>query len=431
MRGQPALRAAGALCALFVASCGSDTSEPEAGAPPGSVTVFLGDTQLFVTETRRAQGVVRDARGNQLATSVVWSSSNPAVLAVDTAGVVTGVAPCQADLKAQAGDVTSKLSVRVLERLGFAFPLAGTLNRHFFLLNYVDQQPATGLRDYNCGVKTYDGHQGTDITLATFAVMDSGVTILAAAPGTVSEVRDGLYDRNKVWGGPGFGNYVTLSHRDGFISIYGHMRQGSVKVTQGQPVAAGTPLGLVGSSGNSDVPHLHIEFQRNGAVVDGYAGPCGPSVDQWGEPLAYQDTFALMATGLANTDLTLDNVKDPPAQIDTFSTSDARIWMWVELFNARAGKLSRWELFDPSGTLKNTIQLTHGQFYSLSWWWMWQSIPGFVATPGTWHIDYYHGGERLAQRTFVLRGAIAALAPPGDRAPSGRGGGGWQPRPER
>lgn len=416
--------------ALLLVACGSETSEPETPGAATSITLFLGDAQLFVTEGRRALGVVRDARGNQLATPIAWSSSNPAVLTVDTSGVVTGAAPGQADLKARAGEATGDLSVRVLERLAFGFPLAGALNRHFFLLNYVDQQPGAGLKDYHCGLKTYDGHLGTDITLASFAVMDSGVTVLAAASGTVSELRDGLYDRNKAWGGPGFGNYVTLTHRDGFISIYGHMREGSVKVTQGQQVAAGTPLGLVGSSGNSDVPHLHIEFQRNGAVVDGYAGPCGPTVDQWGDRLAYQDAFALMATGLAKTDLTLDAVKDPPAQADTFSTSDSRVWMWVELFNAQAGNVSRWEVFDPTGTLRNTIQLTHQQFYSLSWWWMWQNIPGFLTVPGTWRIDYYHGGQRLAQRTFVLQGATAALALPRDHTPSGTGGGGWHPRPE-
>lgn len=429
LRGQLALLAGAAVGGLLTTGCGSDTSDPEAADAPASVTVLLGDAEVFVTETRRAQGVVRNAQGNQLATPVVWSSSNPLVLAVDTAGVVTGVASGQADLKGQAGDVSGTVSVRVLERMGFGFPLAGTLNTHFFLLNYVDQQPGTGLKDYQCGAKTYDGHLETDITLANFAVMDSGVTVLAAAPGTVSQVRDGLFDRNTAWGGPGFGNYVAINHRDGFVSIYGHMRQASVSVELGQEVAAGTPLELVGSWGNSDVPHLHIEFQRNGTVTDAYAGPCGPTVDQWGESLPYQDRFALMATGTTNSELTLDAVKDPPAQVDTFSTADSRVWMWVELFNARAGAVSRWEVFDPGGNRANVVQLTHRQFYSLSWWWMWQTIPGFLTTAGTWRIDYYYGGQRLARRTFVLKGSAAALAAPRERPASGVGGGGWQPPP--
>ena len=46
--------------------------------------------------------------------------------------------------------------------------------------------------------------------------------------------------------------------------LLGHMMQGSVRVSEGQAVHVGQPLGQVGNTGNSDEPHLHIHAQRPG-----------------------------------------------------------------------------------------------------------------------------------------------------------------------
>ena len=61
------------------------------------------------------------------------------------------------------------------------------------------------------------------------------------------------------------GNAVVLEHPGGWTSIYCHMRQGSVRVKQGQEIAAGQPLGLVGESGAAAFPHLHFEIRHSGA----------------------------------------------------------------------------------------------------------------------------------------------------------------------
>lgn len=63
----------------------------------------------------------------------------------------------------------------------------------------------------------------------------------------------------------GFGNSVTLFHTiDGkhYVTLYAHMANGSVKVKKGQKVAAGTPLGKMGSTGISTGKHLHWELQK-------------------------------------------------------------------------------------------------------------------------------------------------------------------------
>lgn len=64
--------------------------------------------------------------------------------------------------------------------------------------------------------------------------------------------------------GGGFGNYVILLHKiDGkfYTTLYAHMKDGSVKVKKGQKVEAGTPLGVMGTTGMSTGIHLHWELR--------------------------------------------------------------------------------------------------------------------------------------------------------------------------
>jgi murein DD-endopeptidase MepM/ murein hydrolase activator NlpD len=89
-----------------------------------------------------------------------------------------------------------------------------------------------------------------------------GTPIRVIAAGTVIKVQanDG-----------GFGNDVWVEHDvDGkqFVSVYGHMEDNSFKVVTGQLVVVGDVLGLVGSTGNSTGPHLHLEVHVDGVPVD-------------------------------------------------------------------------------------------------------------------------------------------------------------------
>lgn len=58
-----------------------------------------------------------------------------------------------------------------------------------------------------------------------------------------------------------FGSGVTGQTTDGKLTIgYYHMESGSLKVKEGDVVAAGTPLGTEGATGNVTGRHLHMEF---------------------------------------------------------------------------------------------------------------------------------------------------------------------------
>jgi murein DD-endopeptidase MepM/ murein hydrolase activator NlpD len=95
-------------------------------------------------------------------------------------------------------------------------------------------------------------HRGYDL------YQGCGATIYAAGPGTV--IRAGAWDA--------FGNAVEIDHGGGVVTIYGHMMWGSLLVSQGMSVVAGTPLGLEGETGVSTGCHLHFEIRVNGTAVD-------------------------------------------------------------------------------------------------------------------------------------------------------------------
>src|SRR5687767_9768954 len=77
------------------------------------------------------------------------------------------------------------------ERPSLGFPLACELGRTCEIQHYVDRDPSPATKDYRCGLKTYDKHNGIDIRLLDMAAQRAGVAVLAAAPGRVARLRDG------------------------------------------------------------------------------------------------------------------------------------------------------------------------------------------------------------------------------------------------
>lgn len=59
------------------------------------------------------------------------------------------------------------------------------------------------------------------------------------------------------------GNCVVIQSDDGPFVVLAHLRAGSVLVAEGQRVAAGEPIGKVGNSGNTTLPHLHMQVQTH------------------------------------------------------------------------------------------------------------------------------------------------------------------------
>ncbi|MDO9033758.1 MAG: M23 family metallopeptidase, partial [Methanoregula sp.] len=92
-----------------------------------------------------------------------------------------------------------------------------------------------------------------------------GKEILAVANGTVVDAYDGLADFETIYSAAGTplanaaGNYVILDIGNKKYACYAHMVNGSVRVKTGDIVKEGEVIGLMGNSGNSDIPHLHFQ----------------------------------------------------------------------------------------------------------------------------------------------------------------------------
>jgi len=92
-----------------------------------------------------------------------------------------------------------------------------------------------------------------------------GKEILAVANGTVVSASDGLPDIETIYSAPpatvdtAAGNFVIVDIGDRKFACYAHMVNGSVRVKPGDTVTEGQVLGLMGNSGNSDLPHLHFQ----------------------------------------------------------------------------------------------------------------------------------------------------------------------------
>ncbi|WP_409290855.1 peptidoglycan DD-metalloendopeptidase family protein [Peribacillus sp. SCS-37] len=62
----------------------------------------------------------------------------------------------------------------------------------------------------------------------------------------------------------GYGNKVIIDHQNGYETLYGHLA--SISIKEGDVVAAGTKIGVMGSTGDSTGVHLHFEVRKNGIL---------------------------------------------------------------------------------------------------------------------------------------------------------------------
>ncbi len=115
-----------------------------------------------------------------------------------------------------------------------------------------------------------------NVTLAT-DFPGYGKELYAVADGTVASVLDGVPD-NAIYDLPpldfatGTGNNVIIDIGNDKYACYCHIIPGSIRVAEGDAVKEGQVIGLLGNSGQSDIPHLHFEVVTGKPAIVGGEG---------------------------------------------------------------------------------------------------------------------------------------------------------------
>ena len=279
-------------------------------------------------------------------------------------------------------------------------PIDCTLGQDCFIQQFMDHDPGPDAADFTCNALSYDTHKGTDFALPTLAAMQAGVAVLASAPGVVTALRDGMPDTGLTpetaaqIEGRDCGNGVVIRHADGWETQYCHLKQDSVAVREGQEVATGERLGLVGLSGNTEFPHVHLSLRRNGQPVDPFDPDgqitCGAPdpVTLWALPLTYAPG-ALLDAGFATAIPDYAAIKAGTAAADRITRDAGALVFWGYAFGGRQGDALQITITGPGGTItdhRDVLEKNQAQFFRAA---------GRRTPQGGWPTGTYSGTVTL------------------------------------
>jgi hypothetical protein len=275
-------------------------------------------------------------------------------------------------------------------------PFAGTLGTQWIPGGFVDHDPTGGVGlDYAGGDRVLDGHTGIDYGVGNFRAMDSGLRITAVAAGVVTRAIENHFDRVTDATDNCFfeTNVVDVQHADGTVASYGHLKRNSVPVNVGQSVSAGQTLGVVGSSGCSSGPHLHLDLRTaGGALLDPF------KLGMWAQPVPYATPLTLMDFALIDGEVTETHTSDPPPNTTTFQREDLMgIVAWAS--GGMAGDVFTIRLVNPSGGIHVEFPITYEGIPGQATW----VLNWFLSDQlGTWKAEFLTNGTLARTRTFSV-----------------------------
>lgn len=292
---------------------------------------------------------------------------------------------------------------------------------------HVDHDPAypDALRDYRCGARTYDtaggyNHAGTDFLLWPFpwrTMDEERAEVIAAAPGVIALREDGHYDRQCAAGGQR-ANMVFVRHADGTVAWYLHLKQGSLTPKAvGDSVEAGERLGLVGSSGSSTTPHLHLELRDSqGGLLDPFAGPCNPttSVSRWQVQPPYDDpALNRLHAAAAPPESAPCPQPGQPHQRDVFRHGE-RLYAIAYYRDLLPGARTDLRLRRPDGSLYRawSADVPSGALRAAASYRYWAHDLPLSGAEGVWRLEADFGGATQATTFRLGDGPPPSLTPP-------------------
>ena len=231
-------------------------------APVATAVAALGDEPGFRWTVGRGA-----AAGLVMVATFLIASTVPAEAVTPTTASDAAVAPSQ-----RRGQIVDgrALGDPAVQRDGYT--VLDPADRYRHVADTFTNDPNAAIQwPFLVGVPITSGFGARSVAGCSFcSTMHAGVDFAPGAGVPIRAVAAGVVTRVKARDG-GYGNDVWITHQIGslrFVSVYGHMEDGSFAVATGQTVAAGTVLGRVGSTGNSTGPHLHLEIHVNGQPVD-------------------------------------------------------------------------------------------------------------------------------------------------------------------
>lgn len=305
----------------------------------------------------------------------------------------------------------------------FAWPLVNALNDGVVIINYVDDDPTTGIKDYEGLPHAYDTHQGTDISLLSFRSMDRGVPVIAASPGTVILVNYHYPDRNTIPGPPDSVNLVVILHADGSAAGYIHLRKNSTTVKLGELVQTGDTVGYVASSGSSNIAHLHFEVRDSTQVNwrDPWQGANQPLPSLWLSQEPYvgtaplrifeMDVFTESAAGGNIASIPFPLILERLSAPAVFGASEPYVGVWLSEQGPALDSLTV-IIRRPDASAFNSVNYTFPSKSRFGYrWWYW-NFSGNVspADYGTWTAEVRIAGIVVQQRSFEV-GAATEYGP--------------------
>lgn len=250
----------------------------------------------------------------------------------------------------------------------FDWPVDCKLVETCWVARYMDRSSNGAHLDHACGKRTQNNHKGTDIALSDTGEMARGVSVKAAADGTVFRLRgnmeDGLLQSQGADAikGRECGNAIILQHAGGWQTQYCHLQQNSLLVRVGDNVEAGQPIALIGLSGETEFPHLHFMVRApqsentNNRDIDPFDGGrfqdnrCDASdMPLWSHDVGHQ-TAALLPPVIDSAQRQRSNMWDP--QSTQLPATSPALVVQARGFHALAGDMWRIRLMDPSGQVR-------------------------------------------------------------------------------
>ncbi|MDV7143233.1 M23 family metallopeptidase [Tropicimonas sp. TH_r6] len=284
-----------------------------------------------------------------------------------------------------------------------------------FVQKHVDNDPGPGLRDFACGRLTSDGHKGTDIAVPPVDATGAGVRVVAAAAGRVRGLRDGMSDVDVMApGAPNVagrecGNGVVIDHGDGWESQYCHLKRGSLVVRKGEIVSAGTPLGEVGLSGDTNFYHLHFSLRENGRVVDPFRSnpdeSCGSGTGKSPWPsLPDYAPGGVVQVGIANRVPSWSEVKAGFARETLPGGPLDALVVWSQLYAGEAGDRLVLGIDFPDGRSRSgEIRLEKSQPQLFRAWGIKAPAQGFKSGDYRGRVELWRGETLLARDAIAFR----------------------------